>query len=139
MIPEILFIGGLGLAAWGTYALVKAYKERKLQLDYCRDVDARLRAKQKALDDADALISDYQRLCDYDNRIRFEIREVNPIVSDAANAFGRHRLFVVVAHDVRINSICFAIKPFHFNPDDPEDRDFARREAEELLEKLQER
>lgn len=46
-------------------------------------------------------------------------------------------VITVEGQDTIDSDLCFEIKHFLFNPNDPEDREFAIREAEELIETIQ--
>lgn len=98
-----------------------------------------LRRMTKRSHEQELDISDYKHLCACANRMRWSIEEWRPTCAESAqmdNPFGQ---YFVVGRGLRGDSPQIVVKVFAYSIGDPDNRDFARLEAEELLDKLNER
>lgn len=116
-----------GLAGWNI-AAKQVYKKKwkDLKMDYdkrCWELNDALVEKDRLNDRLNAIINS--------QGWNLAVRVLESQVQDKTIG----EVMVVMRH--KIHTFDFCIKIFEFDPNDPEDRDFAIREAEELIETIQ--
>lgn len=141
----ILCCASLALAGW-YFACYRHYKEKweKLKIQY----DARCENFTDALGEARKLEIRNNALAEDNKWLEERIREYKHLICSGCRNLKTHEWSVSVASQEPIAGISvigqdtinpdlwFGVKDFLFNPNDPEDREFAIREAEELIETI---
>lgn len=143
LIISIVFLFlGFGLMVW---ARIEFDKCAKMLLD-CKDIMAR--HKENAESDKKTIERLTKRITELDKQVDV-VMEGYSALQDAAYNYHIFKYAITEENNAwylvckRVNvkdrQFTIAIKRFFFNPNDPEDKDYARREAEELLDKLNEK
>lgn len=148
MIVPWIICGGFGLIAGWFYACHKHYKKKweDLNVDYKKRCDeltkaleevGRVKLNNESIREANTFlvekIRNYEHLTTSGGRNLKWIEQICPYhIEGTTCAF-----IVVIGQDTINSDLFFPIKSFEFDPSDPEDRDFAIREAEELIETIQ--
>lgn len=133
------------LAGW-YFACYRHYKGKwkKLKVQY----DARCKNFTDALGEARKLEIRNATLVGENKYLEERIREYKHLTTTGCRNLKTHEWLVsfatqepiagisVIGQDTINPDLCFVVKEFRFNPNDPEDREFAIREAEELIETI---
>ena len=124
----------LAVGSWKFYRSKRAYDKEisilKVRLDAAKEASAKRAAEIEALKEE---LRDYRHLCTSGCR-NLQIKLFMPF----GNCGNRCGTITVAGVDTRNPDLWFVIKDFRYNTDDSDDYDFAMREAEELIEKLNE-
>ena len=147
MIDSWIICGGLGLIVGLFVDRSRHYKKKWKDLQF--KYDKRCQELTKALGEVGRVKIDNESIREANKALSEQKRNYKHLMTSGGRNlkwiericpyrfYGTKGAFIVVIGQDTINSdLFFPIKSFEFDPNNPEDRDFAIREAEELIETI---